>query len=55
MSQEQLSRQLHVSFATINRWRNGKNKLNRLVKKALYDYSLEHSRSQELIDRILNS
>ncbi len=38
MSQEQLARELQVSFATVNRWENGKNSPNRLAKKALYDF-----------------
>lgn len=38
MSQEQLARELHVSFATVNRWGNGKNSPNRMGKKALYDF-----------------
>ena len=38
MSQEQLSKELHVSFATINRWENGRNNPNKLARKALYEF-----------------
>lgn len=31
-SQEQLARELHVSFATINRWENGKSEPRDLAK-----------------------
>jgi len=41
MSQEHLARELHVSFATVNRWENGKNSPNMLAKKALYDICKE--------------
>ena len=32
MSQEDLARALNVSFATINRWENGKTRPNKLAK-----------------------
>lgn len=38
ISQEQLARELHVSISTVNRWNNGKFKLNNLAKKILYDF-----------------
>lgn len=49
MSQEQLARELHVSFATINRWENGKNSPNRLAKKALYEFCKEKGVEEELL------
>lgn len=47
MSQEQLAREIHVSFATINRWENGKNSPNMLAKKALYDFCREKGVEEE--------
>ncbi len=49
MSQEQLARELHVSFATINRWENGKNSPNTLAKKALYEFCKEKGVEEEIL------
>ena len=44
MSQEDLARALNVSFATINRWENGKTHPNKLTKNVFFDFC----RQQEL-------
>lgn len=54
MSQEQLARELHVSFATVNRWENGKNRPNMLAKKALYDFCKEKGLDEEFIKHLLD-
>lgn len=54
MSQEHLARELHVSFATVNRWENGKNSPNMLAKKALYDICKEKGLEEALIKHLLN-
>lgn len=38
MSQEDLARALNVSFATINRWENGKTHPNRLTQLVFSDF-----------------
>ena len=38
LSQEDLARELGVSFATINRWENGRYNPSRLAKKAFEDF-----------------
>ena len=38
LSQEDLARELGVSFATINRWENGSYNPSRLAKKVFYDF-----------------
>lgn len=38
ISQEQLARELHVSFSTVNRWENGKTKPSNIAKKVFYDF-----------------
>lgn len=38
LSQEELARELGVSFATINRWENGSYNPSRLAKKAFKDF-----------------
>lgn len=38
LSQEDLAHLLNVSFATINRWENGKTSPNKLTRKYFYDF-----------------
>lgn len=38
MSQEDLARALNVSFATINRWENGKTHPNKLTKQVFVSF-----------------
>lgn len=54
MSQEQLARELHVSFATVNRWENGKNNPNMLAKRALYDFCKDKEIDEALIVHLLD-
>ena len=42
MSQEDLARALNVSFATINRWENGKTRPNKLTQTVFFDYCKKH-------------
>lgn len=50
ISQEQLARELHVSFATVNRWENVKNSPNMLAMKELNDLCKEKGLEEALID-----
>lgn len=43
LSQEELARELSVSFATINRWENGSYNPSRLARKAFDEYCAEKS------------
>lgn len=43
LSQEDLARELGVSFATINRWENGSYNPSRLAKKAFDDFCKENN------------
>ena len=38
MSQEDLARALNISFASINRWENGKNRPNKLALSVFLDF-----------------
>jgi len=38
ISQEDLARELGVSYATVNRWENGQTKPSRLAKAQLYAF-----------------
>ena len=42
MSQEDLARALNVSFATINRWENGKTHPNQLTQAVFFDFCQKH-------------
>ena len=42
MSQEDLARALRVSFATINRWENGKTRPNQLTQEVFFAFCKEH-------------
>ncbi|MBU3193775.1 helix-turn-helix domain-containing protein [Clostridium algidicarnis] len=41
ISQEQLARELHVSFSTVNRWENEKSNPNNIAKKVFFDFCKE--------------
>ena len=47
LSQEDLARELVVSFATINRWENGSYNPSRLAKKAFDDFCKENNIVEE--------
>lgn len=42
-SQEQLARELNVSFATINRWENGKTEPSRLALTNFMEFCKQHN------------
>lgn len=43
ISQEDMARQLGVSFATVNRWESRKTRPSRLALKAFEDFCKDHS------------
>lgn len=38
LSQEQLAREMNISFSTINRWEKGKNKPSQMAKELFYAF-----------------
>lgn len=50
-SQEQLARILHVSFATINRWENGKSMPRPLAEDAFYQFCRNNNIDIKNLDR----
>lgn len=50
MSQEDLARALHVSFATINRWENGKTRPNYLTQTVFFAFCKEQGVEVENTD-----
>ena len=47
VSQEELARALNVSFATINRWENGKTHPNKLTKTVFFDFCIQQGLDME--------
>ncbi|WP_461207601.1 helix-turn-helix domain-containing protein [Clostridium sp. DL1XJH146] len=41
MTQEQLARELHVSFSTVNRWENDKSNPSNIAKVLFYSFCKE--------------
>jgi DNA-binding transcriptional regulator YiaG len=42
MSQEEMAHALKISFATINRWENGKTHPNKMAKSVFFDFCEQH-------------
>ena len=38
LSQEQLARELSISFSTVNRWENGKSKPSQMAKELFFSF-----------------
>ena len=47
ISQEDLARALNVSYSTVNRWENGKNKPVRMAQAAFNEFCVKHDISFE--------
>ncbi|MGI6751557.1 MAG: helix-turn-helix domain-containing protein [Anaerovoracaceae bacterium] len=52
ITQEQLARDLNVSFSTLNRWENGHNTPSRLARMRLFEYCTKKSISAEIISEL---
>jgi len=55
ISQKDLARTLNVSFATVNRWENGKTQPNRLTKKVFYDFCVQNNINENALAMIMIS
>ncbi len=49
LSQEDLARELGVSFATVNRWENGKSKPSKLARAQFDSYCAKMTRQRRLM------
>lgn len=38
LSQEQLARELNISFSTVNRWENGKSRPSQMAKELFFSF-----------------
>lgn len=52
ISQEQLARELNVSYTTINRWENVRRTPSRLARMRLAEFCVDKGVSQEIIDAL---
>ena len=50
MTQEDLARALHISFATVNRWENGKTRPNQLTQTVFFDFCKQHGLDFEILN-----
>ncbi len=51
MSQEELAHALQISFATINRWENGKTHPNKMARSVFFDFCEKNGvRIEELLN-----
>lgn len=55
ISQEDLARALDISFATVNRWENGKTEPNRLTKKVFYDFCVQNNINEDALVMMMAS
>ena len=49
MSQEEMAHALKISFATINRWENGKTHPNKMAKSVFFAFCEQHGIKAEAI------
>lgn len=52
LTQEQLARDLNVSFSTLNRWENSHTIPSRLARMRLLDYCIKNAVSVEIISEL---
>lgn len=51
LSQEELARELHISYATVNRWENSKVIPSKLAKRALLEYCNQNELLKIIIEK----
>ncbi|MEG0692093.1 MAG: helix-turn-helix transcriptional regulator [Oscillospiraceae bacterium] len=49
LSQKELAKKLHISFAAVNRWENGHTKPNLIARYALIELAKQYDINNELI------
>lgn len=51
ISQEDLTRELHINFATVNRWENAKAMPSKMAQRALIDYCKQNKVLTPVLDK----
>lgn len=51
LSQEQLARELNISFSTINRWENGKSQPSQMAKELFFSFCISQNINPKLYVR----
>lgn len=51
LSQEQLARELNISFSTINRWENGKSRPSQMAKELFKRFCLTRGINLETLEK----
>lgn len=54
LSQEVLAHELHISFATLNRWENKRNLPSRLAMVTLKEFCIQQGVSKNIIEELDN-
>lgn len=54
ITQEQLARELNISFSTINRWENAHTAPSKLAKMRLIDFCNKQNIPPEIINQLIN-
>ena len=52
ISQDQLARELNISYTTINRWENSRRTPSRLAKMRLLEFCIANGISKEIINTL---
>ncbi len=55
LTQEQLARELNVSFSTLNRWENNRNTPSKLARMRLVEYCTKKGISSDIISELKNA
>ncbi|NLC26132.1 MAG: helix-turn-helix transcriptional regulator [Fastidiosipila sp.] len=54
LSQEAMAHELHMSFATLNRWENKRNLPSRLAMVTLKEFCIQQGVSENIIEELNN-
>ena len=52
LTQEQLARDLNISFSTLNRWENSRTVPSRLARMRLLDYCIKNGVTAEIVSEL---
>jgi putative transcriptional regulator len=53
ISQEDLARELHISFATVNRWENAKTTPSKMAQRSIIEFCKQNKLLQPILDKYM--